>query len=89
MSHDSMDWMDGNVLAGPLGELFAVEITTAVGRCAGCGTRCAVAEVRVYAGGPGAVGRCPSCDAVLLRLVRTPDRAHLDLRGLTHLTVRL
>ena len=29
---------DGNALAGPLSEVFAVEVTTAVGRCRGCGT---------------------------------------------------
>ena len=28
---------DGNVLAGPLAEVFAVEVTTAVARCRGCG----------------------------------------------------
>ena len=26
---------DGNALAGPLSEVFAVEVTTAVGRCRG------------------------------------------------------
>lgn len=41
----------------------------------------------MYATAPGLVARCQACDAVLIRLVRTPDRAHLDLRGLTHLTI--
>ena len=34
---------------------------------------------------PGVVARCPNCDQVLLRLVRGPDRAWLDLRGLDYL----
>ncbi|HET6533122.1 MAG TPA: DUF6510 family protein, partial [Actinoplanes sp.] len=34
---------------------------------------------------PGLVGRCPGCEDVVLRVVRTPDRMVLDLRG----TVRL
>ena len=34
---------------------------------------------------PGLVARCPTCDQVLLRLVRGPGRAWLDLRGLTYL----
>jgi len=34
---------------------------------------------------PGVVARCPVCDQVLLRLVRGPGRARLDLRGLTYL----
>ena len=29
--------LDGNALAGPLGEIFAVDVTAAVGRCASCG----------------------------------------------------
>jgi transposase InsO family protein len=34
---------------------------------------------------PGVVVRCATCDQVLLRLVRGPGRAWLDLRGLTYL----
>ena len=80
---------DGNAIAGPLREIFAVELTAAVGRCAGCGRVGAVAEARVYLDAPGAVARCPGCDAVLLRLVRGPDRAWLDLRGLVNLEIPL
>ena len=35
---------DGNALAGPLSEVFAVEVTTAVGRCRGCGTSSQLAD---------------------------------------------
>jgi len=31
------------------------------------------------------VARCPGCGQVLVRLVRGPGRAWLDLRGLTYL----
>jgi predicted RNA-binding Zn ribbon-like protein len=79
--------LDGNALAGPLRELFAVDLTVARGRCAGCGRVDVVAELRVYADAPGLVARCPSCDAVMLRLVRAPDRAWLDLRGVVALEV--
>jgi hypothetical protein len=72
---------DGNELAGPLGEIFALDVTTAVGRCAGCGVAGPVAELRVYRHAPGWVARCPACDGVVLRLVRGPDAAWLDLRG--------
>jgi hypothetical protein len=44
-----------------------------------------MAEVRVFDHAPGVVARCPVCDQVLLRLVRGPGRAWLDLRGLTYL----
>jgi hypothetical protein len=79
------DHLDGNMLAGAMAELFAVDITTAVGRCASCGTSAVLAQARVYPGGPGLVARCPTCSEVVLRLVRGPDRAWLDLRGVTSL----
>jgi hypothetical protein len=44
-----------------------------------------MAEVRVFDQAPGVVARCPACDQVLLRVVRRPGRAWLDLRGLTYL----
>jgi hypothetical protein len=44
-----------------------------------------MAEVRVFDHAPGLVARCPTCDRVLLRPVRGPGRAWLDLRGLTYL----
>lgn len=79
------DYLDGNMLAGALGELFAVDVTTAVGRCASCGTSSLLAQARVYPDAPGLVARCPTCAEVVLRLVRGPDRAWLDLRGVTSL----
>jgi hypothetical protein len=81
--------LDGNALAGPLGELFAVDVTTATARCAGCARMGVVAELRVYAHAPGLVARCPACEQVVLRLVRGPDRAWLDLRGSVYLEVPL
>ena len=30
-------WSDGNALAGPLHDVFCVEVTTAIGRCTNCG----------------------------------------------------
>jgi hypothetical protein len=48
-----------------------------------------VAELHVYAHAPGLVARCPACQQVVLRLVRGPDRAWLDLRGSVYLELRL
>jgi Family of unknown function (DUF6510) len=78
-------WSDGSALAGPVGDLLRVDVTTAVGRCGGCGRTGPMAEVRVFDHAPGVVARCPVCDQVLLRLVRDRGRAWLDLRGLTYL----
>jgi hypothetical protein len=83
------DFEDGNVLAGPLGEIFAVDLTSATVRCASCGRVATVAELRVYTRAPGAVARCAGCEAVLIKLVRGPDRAWLDLRGLVSLEIDL
>jgi hypothetical protein len=80
-------WTDGNALAGPLQDVFCVDVSTAVGRCGNCGRTAAMAEVRVFDHAPGLVARCPVCDQVLLRLVHGPGRAWLDLRGLTYLQV--
>ncbi|MGP4020558.1 DUF6510 family protein [Saccharopolyspora sp. 5N708] len=82
-------YLDGNALAGPLAEIFAADITTADARCGGCGRTGPVATLRVYGRAPGLVARCPGCDEVLLRFVRGPDAAWLDLRGMVHLRIAL
>ncbi|MFI0404340.1 DUF6510 family protein [Actinomadura sp. 3N508] len=86
---DSPGHVDGNALAGPLGELFAVDVTAAEGRCVNCGLTGPIATLMVYERAPGMVARCSGCDNVVLRLVRTPDAVWLDLTGMTWLRVRL
>jgi Family of unknown function (DUF6510) len=80
-------WTDGTALTGPLQNVLGMEVTAAVGRCTGCGRTAPMAEVRVFDRAPGVVARCPVCDQVLLRLVRGPGRAWLDLRGLAYLQI--
>ena len=82
-------YLDGNAAAGELREIFSVEVTTASGRCAGCGRTAVLADVRLYVQAPGLVARCRGCDGVLFRLVRAPGRAWLDLRGLTYLELAM
>lgn len=79
--------LDGNALAGPLREIFAVDVTAATSRCAACGQTGALAALHVYANAPGLVARCPGCEEVVLRMVRTPDAAWLDLRGAVSLRI--
>ena len=76
---------DGNALAGPLSEVLAADVTIAVARCRGCGRSSVVAELAVYGPDPGLVARCPGCEDILLRLVRTPDSVWLDLAGMSSL----
>jgi hypothetical protein len=81
-------YLDGNVVAGVLGEVFAVDVTTAVGRCDGCGAVSVIAETRVYVDAPGTVVCCADCDAVLMTVVTAPGRTWLDLRGLSYLQLK-
>jgi hypothetical protein len=83
------DHLDGNVLAGPLREIFAVDLTAAIGTCAHCRASGPLAEAEVYTRAPGAVARCAQCGEVVLRLVRAEERAWLDLRGLLSVEIRL
>jgi hypothetical protein len=75
--------LDGNALGGLLGEIFAIEMTAALGTCASCGARGELGTLIVYVHAPGAVARCPRCEAVLLRIVRDGDRYWLDIRGMS------
>ena len=80
--------LDGNVGAGRLGEVFAVELTSARGRCAGCGAEAQIAEARAFVEAPGLVLRCASCDNALVVLVRTDNRYVLGMSGLAWLELR-
>jgi hypothetical protein len=80
--------LDGNVGAGMLSEVFALEVTSARGRCAGCGAEAQVGAARAFVEAPGLVLRCASCDNALVVLVRAGDRYVLGLSGLTWLELR-
>jgi len=81
--------LDGNAAAGQLREIFAVDLTAAVGCCSGCGRTGAIGEAHCYGPAPGIVLRCTGCDGVLLRMVTADDRAWLDMRGLSILQLSL
>ncbi|WP_149204952.1 DUF6510 family protein [Actinotalea subterranea] len=82
-------YVDGNALAGDLLEIFAMDMTTAVGTCGGCGRTAVLAAARVYRRAPGVVLRCAGCSHVLGRIVRAPDRVVVDLAGLRSISARL
>jgi hypothetical protein len=79
--------LDGNAVAGLLADVFAAEVTTARGTCAGCGAVESIGAVRVYKAA-GYVLRCPHCEAVLAKLVTDGSRTWIDLRGVASLELR-
>jgi uncharacterized Zn finger protein len=81
--------LDGNGVAGALGEVFAFEITTAVSTCASCGAVGEVGVLHAYVHAPGTVVRCPRCGAVLMRVVRSDERLWVDVQGVRSLEVRV
>jgi Family of unknown function (DUF6510) len=80
--------LDGNAAAGLLGELFALDVTAAEITCSSCSFVAVVGETRVYGGVMGAIFRCPHCDSIVMRLVRTPVGIWLDMRGSRRLFAR-
>jgi Family of unknown function (DUF6510) len=78
--------LDGNAVAGMLQEVFAVEMTTAIGTCSTCGATDAVGALRVFQGA-GVVMRCPHCDNALMTIVKDGPRVWLGFAGVRTLQV--
>jgi hypothetical protein len=78
--------LDGNAVAGLLQEVFAVEMTTAIGVCGGCGAINAMGATHVFLGA-GVVLRCPHCDNVLVKIVKDDARIWIGLPGVNTLEV--
>jgi Zn finger protein HypA/HybF involved in hydrogenase expression len=79
--------LDGNSLGGMFMEMFGVEMTTSTTECAHCGTENAMGALFVFNQAPGIVLRCPACEQVMLRVVKTDDAIYLDARGVTYLRI--
>jgi hypothetical protein len=79
--------LDGNAAAGPLAALFAVEPTTIMITCEGCGREGALATLKLYGGAMGLILRCPECDTANVRFSAVGTRATVDLRGSARLTL--
>jgi hypothetical protein len=82
------DWtLDGNAAAGLLAEVFAMEATTAIVTCAGCGASGPLGAARVYASEMGTVVRCVRCAEVLIRAAEQRERVVVDMRGAAAITL--
>ncbi|MFS0700841.1 DUF6510 family protein [Cellulomonas sp. 179-A 4D5 NHS] len=79
--------LDGNAAAGPLSELFAIDLTTATATCGHCGGTAALAAHDVYADAPALVVRCRGCTEVVLRFAADARTLRVDLSGARLLVV--
>jgi hypothetical protein len=73
--------VDGNAIAGALGEVFVFEMTAARIACEGCGTVEPIGAEHVYMRAPGIVVRCCHCDNALLVITRFDGRSVLAFSG--------
>jgi len=81
--------LDGNAAAGVMSEIFAVEMTASPTECANCGRQGEIGTLLAFTQSPGIVLRCPACEQVMIRIVKTPNATYLDARGAVYLRLRV
>ncbi len=72
--------IDGNGIAGLLGEIAGADMTAVRRTCPSCGDRRAIAEHRAYRSA-GLVLRCPSCEDVAVVIGVQEQRLVVEWRG--------
>jgi len=72
--------IDGNGIAGLLGEIAGADMTTVVRTCGSCGDRRMIGEHRAYRGA-GIVLRCATCDDVAVVVGVQEQRLVVEWRG--------
>jgi len=73
--------LDGNAVAGTLSEIYGDDMTTVLAECASCGQVDHVGGLVAFVHAPGIVLRCTACSTVMIRIVQTPKRTFVDVRG--------
>jgi len=73
--------LDGNAAAGVLGQVLALDPTTAVSTCAHCGNPAPLGAHLVYADAPALVVRCPGCMQVVIRCASDETGVRLEMSG--------
>jgi hypothetical protein len=86
MAHALM--LDGNAVAGVLQDIFGVEMAANPAECASCGNVSELGGLMACTQTPGAVLRCPACEAVMVTIVQTPVAIYLDARGAAYLKLK-
>ncbi len=81
--------LDGNAAGGVLGQIFALEMTTAEVICANCDTAGPIGAALVYATAIGTIIRCPGCGEALIRVAHGPQRYWVDFSGTRLMQLRM
>ena len=80
--------LDGNAAGGVLGQIFALEMTTAEVICANCDMVGPIGAALDYATAMGTIIRCPGCGEALIRVAHGPQRYWVDFGGVRLLQLR-
>lgn len=83
--------LDGNVVGGVLGQIFAVEMTIAQLTCASCSRRGPLGGALAYTTAMGTILRCPGCGEALIRITHGSGHLYLwmDISGVQLLELRV
>ena len=73
--------LDGNAAAGALAEIYGDDMTTVLAECASCGQVDPIGGLLAFVHAPGIVLRCTACATVMIRIVQTPKRTFVDVKG--------
>lgn len=75
--------LDGNAVAGELQMLLGFDVTVLQAICGHCHKEGVFANLVAYVRGPGTVLRCPTCEGLILQIVKTPQTVIINLEGIT------
>lgn len=74
--------LDGNAVAGELQMLLGFDVTVLQTTCSHCHKEGLFANLLAYVRGPGVVLRCPTCDGLVLQVVKTPQTIIITAEGI-------
>jgi hypothetical protein len=74
--------LDGNAVAGELQMLLGFDVTVLQTTCSHCHKEGLFANLLAYVRGPGIVLRCPTCNSMVLQVVKTPQTIIITAEGI-------
>jgi hypothetical protein len=74
--------LDGNAVAGELQMLLGFDVTVLQTTCSHCHKEGLFANLLAYVRGPGVVLRCPTCNGMMVQVVKTPQTIIITAEGI-------